>query len=833
MPNSNKTYTYRGGEKVELEKSPNQMVVRALPTNLNDAAISAAEQVSAASTRLDVSNTELEMAMQRSRLFAPTHHAYYESQTGAEFLITDRIFVTFKDRLSDSEIDAFAGRYALIKKTRYGDRDYLFQLTNHTGINPVKLVVQLMEKEPVVELAEHDLNQRVTRYQLSLPADPEYARQWHLHTDLNHEEFDQRASTRCETAWQLLNSFGSEEVVVAVTDDGCKLDHHDFNSANKFASWGYMRGERLITAVDIDADPNQMYSPGANHGTSCCGVIGAESDALLTVGAAPGCRLLPIQWQSSGPALFISDSKLLTVLNYLADKADVVSNSWGSSPSSVWAQPVVTRIRALAESGGRRGKGIVFLWAAGNENCPLNLSAKQDVPFDHGVEVRGGALVWIGVSTARQFRHNLVGLPNVMHVAALASTAQRSHYSNYGPGIDVCAPSNNQHTYYRMTVPGLGITTATGEASAITHVFGGTSSATPLVAGIIALTLSANPALSALEVISLIRQTAAKDVNFTPYGRTPAASFDADTRWDVSPVAPYDQGEFIDIGARDGSWSAWFGHGRVDAADAVAAALDRAAGAAGAHHFEKASASNAAIPDNRSGGVIDTIQCDKNTQISDIKVRLDISHSYIGDLRVTLIAPSGVAVVLHNRSGGNTDNLQRLYSVQNTPNLRSLVGQATAGEWQLQVEDLAAADVGHLRNWSLQLLGQQGASQDLFDQPGILIPDDTAGGVSRILTSSAMGRVSNIEVALDITHTYIGDLKVDLFAPNGAQVTLHNRMGGAADNIIKRYTSINTAGLQALLGSEGSGDWTLKVADHAHQDIGKLNHWGLKLTLTN
>jgi hypothetical protein len=52
MSESNKTYTYRGGQKFELEKSPDQMVVRTLPDQLDDAAIIESEQVSSASTRL-------------------------------------------------------------------------------------------------------------------------------------------------------------------------------------------------------------------------------------------------------------------------------------------------------------------------------------------------------------------------------------------------------------------------------------------------------------------------------------------------------------------------------------------------------------------------------------------------------------------------------------------------------------------------------------------------------------------------------------------------------------------------------------------------------------
>lgn len=120
MSEANKTYTYRAGEKIELDISPDQMVVRALPRELNDPAILNEEQVSSGSTRITTSAPDLDAAMARSRESAPTHHAYSETATGSEFLITDRVFVTFKAALSDTEVDAFAGRYGLIKKFRVG-----------------------------------------------------------------------------------------------------------------------------------------------------------------------------------------------------------------------------------------------------------------------------------------------------------------------------------------------------------------------------------------------------------------------------------------------------------------------------------------------------------------------------------------------------------------------------------------------------------------------------------------------------------------------------------------------------------------------------------------
>ena len=126
MAETNKTYTYRCGEKIELDKSPDQMVVRMLPDELIDKAIIQSEQVSSASTRVTTSPEELEGVMTRNRELAPTHHAYFEVETGKELLTSDRILVTFVDSLTDRQIDEFAGRYALFGKEKYTDKDYLF-----------------------------------------------------------------------------------------------------------------------------------------------------------------------------------------------------------------------------------------------------------------------------------------------------------------------------------------------------------------------------------------------------------------------------------------------------------------------------------------------------------------------------------------------------------------------------------------------------------------------------------------------------------------------------------------------------------------------------------
>ncbi|MFC3897330.1 M28 family peptidase [Lentzea rhizosphaerae] len=84
-------------------------------------------------------------------------------------------------------------------------------------------------------------------------------------------------------------------------------------------------------------------------------------------------------------------------------------------------------------------------------------------------------------------------------------------------------------------------------------------------------------------------------------------------------------------------------------------------------------------------------------------VPVKIVHTYIGDLQVSLVAPDGSAYVLHNRSGGSTDNIDQTYTVD-------LSGETSNGTWKLRVNDNAANDVGRIDTWSLNLGGSTPAN---------------------------------------------------------------------------------------------------------------------------
>jgi subtilisin-like proprotein convertase family protein len=92
------------------------------------------------------------------------------------------------------------------------------------------------------------------------------------------------------------------------------------------------------------------------------------------------------------------------------------------------------------------------------------------------------------------------------------------------------------------------------------------------------------------------------------------------------------------------------------------------------------------------------------------------------------------------------------------------------------------------------------------------------------------GTVRDVRVSVDITHTYIGDLRVILRSPSGREVTLHNRTGRGIDNILETYNATNVPSLIEFSGEPLAGRWILQVADLAGRDVGKLNRWELRLT---
>ncbi len=109
------------------------------------------------------------------------------------------------------------------------------------------------------------------------------------------------------------------------------------------------------------------------------------------------------------------------------------------------------------------------------------------------------------------------------------------------------------------------------------------------------------------------------------------------------------------------------------------------------------------------------------------------------------------------------------------------------------------------------------------------IPDYSTSVVYDTLTMTEDLSITDIEVYVDITHTYIGDLIVELTSPEGTTVRLHNRTGSGSDNIVGWYdTDLSVDGPGSLgdfSGESSAGEWELWVSDNASYDTGTLNNW--------
>ena len=457
-------------------------------------------------------------------------------------------------------------------------------------------------------------------------------------------------------------------MVVCVMDDGFDLSHPDFSGNNKIAdrmNVTLIAGNRLQFGSDVQP------RAGDYHGTPCAGVAVAEANGVGTVGVAPGCSLLPVRFPLS-----LTDVQLATLFKHLSSKVDVISCSWTLPPMHANVNSfLMNTISDLARTGGRRGKGIVFCMAAGNDNCPV-----KDTGHGYYEYVRGN-------NPPQRFSYSgptdlgITAHPDVITVAASTSQKTKSAYSNYGESISVCAPSNNFHHLqsFGFPVPGLGILTTDNEGfgpgsdmtpnSRYTPGFGGTSSATPTVAGVCALVISHNPLLSALEVKDIIQDTADKDLV-------------------ISTAVPNNHpGNFVNGHSR------WFGHGKINAHRAVSAALP-----VSPSFVRVTSEPDVTISNGR--GTESSIFVDSEGEVLDAKIAVELDGISMDDVEMKLVCPNGTTLLLQ-QDGNNGDNLASFTLGANAA-MRPLIGKNPRGTWTLQARDKWGNNVGKIKRWSVQ-----------------------------------------------------------------------------------------------------------------------------------
>lgn len=473
-----------------------------------------------------------------------------------------------------------------------------------------------------------------------------FDQQWHLkRTRIAGKTVDQHAHV--EAAWPLSRGDG---VTVAIIDDGVDLVHEEFQGAGKIVS------PRDVTGDDNDPTPRD----GDSHGTACAGVAAANGQNGAS-GVAPNARIMPIRSISS-----LGSQAEANAFAWAADHgADVISCSWGPVDGRWWdpndpqhdarvALPDSTRLAIdYAIEQGRGGKGCVITWAAGNGN--------ESVDND-----------------------GYASYDKVIAVAACSDQGGRAVYSDTGAALWCAFPSSNFPSPGQADplTPGIWTTDVSGPlgynpgdtdrgdaAGNYTNSFGGTSSACPGAAGVAALVLARNPDLNWQQVRQILKDC-------------------------CDPIDP--AGGNYDANGH----SAQYGYGRLNAKRAVELALPQPAAGSTYTAIHK-TLKSVAIRDLKTSRISVEVADDK--PLHDLRIQVDIEHTWVGDLTLTLKSPGGARILLQNQQGGNQQNLRQAYDRAAVPDLVILTGVSPAGKWTLEVKDNARQDTGRIVSFGLEL----------------------------------------------------------------------------------------------------------------------------------
>ena len=431
--------------------------------------------------------------------------------------------------------------------------------------------------------------------------------------------------------------FDGTGILVAVIDEGTEYNHPDLI--------GNVRADLAIDFVDRGSTNNNLKSD-ESHGTAVSGIIGASDNTIGSVGVAYGSHLVPIRYLGTAH----TDSEDAEAIGYRRDIISIYNNSWGPQVSE--SQPLVAMIRpgTLATrsvlngvTSGRGGRGNIYVFAAGNDG-------------EEGANVN-----YNGWANMRE----------TIAVAALGNSGTHVSYSETGAPVLVAAPSGGQslgiYTTDRQGSNGYNVTDYTGS-------FSGTSAATPMVSGVIALMLDANPLLTWRDVQHILVRTSIK--------------VDADEEgWNTNGAGlPFNDK---------------YGFGRVDASAAVLTAMNWR------NVREEVSTSSVdratrIIPDNTGALLTRTNSIADNILVEHVYVEPNFSHSDWGDLLIELVSPSGT----RSRLAAPHQDAFGSYSSWTYTSVQ-FWGETSQGDWTLEVTDLGTEGSGSIQSWTITIYGTE------------------------------------------------------------------------------------------------------------------------------
>lgn len=560
--------------------------------------------------------------------------------------------------------------------------------------------------------------------------DPLAFQQWHLkNTGLQNAFSDTTGTLNMDINVDPVFGLGytGAGVTVAVVDTGLEITHEDL-AANVLTgeSWNFN---------DHTPDPTNTVDTDGDHGTSVAGLIAmAMNNSKGGIGVAPrarlkGFNLLSMTVQSEQAFL---DSIGASNSNPKSSDVFIFNQSFGVSPTSPTLVNPTDEAQYLAGvTSLRGGKGALYVKAGGNgffdmgeprncvtppfSNCCLannaglscenaNFDPDNTIPYQivvgavnaGGIKASystAGSAIWVS-APGGEFGFNasvLPGQPSNGYEPAMVTTDQSgcakglsrtgvntSVFNNGGAG----APLNTLCNY--------------------TNRMNGTSSATPVTAGVIALMLEANPALTWRDVKHILASTARKiDATGGVISVVlPGGTYFAEPGWTTNhaPVSQFSPNPF--------NYHNWYGFGMVDAAAAVnmAKTYTLNLGTFTNTPFIASAALNLAIPDHSATGVTSTIAVPAGTLqvIEEVQVRISLTHPFLGDLGIEVMSPAGTRSVVKNIEDGYFDASDLVNQVVLS---NAFYGENPAGNWTIKVVDALSGDTGTLTGWAIRVYG--------------------------------------------------------------------------------------------------------------------------------
>ncbi len=509
------------------------------------------------------------------------------------------------------------------------------------------------------------LNESTCFYQYTLQnisstsgIDPLLGQQWHLQNTgqpISGVTVTAGEDLRVFQAWSQSKGAG---VRVAVVDDAIETIHEDLSqNAVAGGSFNYRTNSPYalfpLPCFKYTASNGQVIDD--NHGTAVTGIILArDGNAVGGSGVAPRAELVGYNALATETDADIADA----LTRDLANNA-ILHNSWGSNDDGKLHSadaPFIAAIKKGIETG-RNGKGTIYVFPAGNGGCYL-LSGKPAVCSDDNANLDGYT--------------NKLGQ---VTVGAVGPDGKKLSYSEPGANVLVSAPAEDITT-----------TSVTTTAGKYRSDFRGTSASAPMISGVVALMLSANPELTWRDV-KLILAKSARKTNPT------------DAQW---------------VSANGYNFNPYYGFGVPEADKAVT--LSKSWSSVGNSSSLKTCGPynrnvNTNLPDAPAAlrEVVDSINIDASCSISRIEfieITFSAQHAYSGDLRITLESPGGLQSALsQRRSCSDSGDACRPYNDWQFGSVRHL-DEPTLGQWKLKVSDDAPNDIGTWKNWSLKFYGR-------------------------------------------------------------------------------------------------------------------------------